>query len=342
MRSECGARAARRARAHPPPPPSRRGASAATAYVAEAFGVTHAPGAAGELARWAAAAPAAADDVEASDAFAKFLASATAKGFFKGAEEGAAHAARREKLVATFRAKVLKEAGGAAAPAPAPAPAAGDEAAAEAAKAAGNAAVAAGQHHRAVEHYSEALELAPASANRHVFFANRAAAQQALKNFAAAADDARAAVAAEPTYAKGWSRLGAALAALDDAPGAVAAYEECVARDPANKAAAAALADAKRAADGARKVAARGGGGGGGGAPNPLAGMMPPGFAMPPGMEALASDPDIRAAISDPELAPVVASMMRDGPMSIMQHMGNPKVRCVRLSARPAAATLTP
>lgn len=271
-------------------------------------------------------------DVESREDYKKFFLSAESKGFFKGTNEGSPeYAARLSKLVDKFRANVGLTAP--AAPVPPPAAVVNDEVSAEAAKMAGNKAVEAGQHRRAIELYTDAIVFAPTGKSIHVYYANRAAAKLALKDFESAAEDARSAVAADGSYAKGWSRLGGSLVELEKYTDAVEAYEKCVSLDPSNKMAVAGLADAKsrqrlalRAANAPpRNVVPAANN-------NPLAGMadmLPPGMDMGKmaGLAAMAKgDPELMAAMADPELMPIFAAMQRDGPMAIMSHMGNPKV----------------
>ncbi len=276
-------------------------------------------------------------DVESREDYKKFFSSAESKGFFKGTNEGSPeYAARLSKLVDKFRANV-----GLTAPAPAvpvqavptPAAAVNDDVSAEAAKMAGNKAVEAGQHRRAIELYTDAIVFAPSGKSIHVYYANRAAAKLSLKDFEGAAEDARSAVAADKTYAKGWSRLGGSLVELENYTDAVEAYEKCVSLDPSNKMAVTGLADAKsrqrlalRAANAPPRNAVSAAN------DNPLAGMagmLPPGMDMGKmaGMAAMAQgDPELMAAMADPELMPIFAAMQREGPSAIMKHLGNPKV----------------
>jgi small glutamine-rich tetratricopeptide repeat-containing protein alpha len=92
---------------------------------------------------------------------------------------------------------------------------------AESLKSRGNAAMAAKDYPLAIQLYSSALELRP---NCAVYLSNRAAAHSASRDHVAARADADAAVAADPAYTKGWSRLGLARFALGDARGAMEAY----------------------------------------------------------------------------------------------------------------------
>ncbi|KKF92284.1 Small glutamine-rich tetratricopeptide repeat-containing protein 2 [Ceratocystis platani] len=96
-----------------------------------------------------------------------------------------------------------------------------DKAAAESLKSKGNAAMAAKDYASAISLYSQALELHPSNA---IYLSNRAAAHSAAKDHAAAKTDAESAVALDPKYTKGWSRLGLARFALGDARGAMEAY----------------------------------------------------------------------------------------------------------------------
>jgi small glutamine-rich tetratricopeptide repeat-containing protein alpha len=75
----------------------------------------------------------------------------------------------------------------------------------------------------AIDAYSKALNLVPLNP---IYLSNRAAAYSASGQHAAASTDAEMAVAADPTYTKGWSRLGLARFAMGDAKGSMEAYEK--------------------------------------------------------------------------------------------------------------------
>ncbi|CUG89536.1 Hsc70-interacting protein, putative [Bodo saltans] len=66
-------------------------------------------------------------------------------------------------------------------------------------------------------------------------------------------------------------------------------------------------------------------GAGAGGFPGAGAGGFPGAGGIPPGMEALFSDPEIVAAMQDPEVAPKLAQLMSN-PAAAMQMMGDPKM----------------
>ena len=64
----------------------------------------------------------------------------------------------------------------------------------------------------AIECFSRCIALNPEDAK---YYSNRAAAYQAAKKFQDAATDAHRVTAMMPKWSKGWSRLGAALFALE-------------------------------------------------------------------------------------------------------------------------------
>lgn len=87
---------------------------------------------------------------------------------------------------------------------------------------------------RAYNAYSAALQLSPVGPSSHVFLSNRAAALLSLKRYAAAATDAKRAVALAPTFGKAHARLGQALYFQKDYAGAVKAYEDAMEYEPDN------------------------------------------------------------------------------------------------------------
>jgi len=83
--------------------------------------------------------------------------------------------------------------------------------------------MAAKDYARAIDLYTQALELHPRNA---VFLSNRAAAYSAAKDHESARGDAETAVAIDPKYTKAWSRLGLARFALGDPRGSMEAYQK--------------------------------------------------------------------------------------------------------------------
>lgn len=196
---------------------------------------------------------------------------------------------------AGFETGELASPASAASPAP---PSAADEAQAEALKAGGNAALEKGDVRGAEELYSAAIALVPEGKNSHIYLSNRAMARMKLNDWAGSAEDARASVRLSPGYAKGWSRLGAALQQLGNLAEAESAFERSLALDPSSTLVKSNIAECK-------KLQGKGSGGGGGGS---AAG------GLPAGMEELAP------LLSDPELMGIMSKCMSD-PTQLMQHV---------------------
>ena len=103
---------------------------------------------------------------------------------------------------------------------------------AEGRKQRGNEAFKEGNYAQAAVFYTQALELAPA---HHVALANRSACFLKMGEHERALEDARACVAAEPTFVKGHFRVGLSLHAAGRFGEAVAALEKAERLDPKNK-----------------------------------------------------------------------------------------------------------
>lgn len=94
---------------------------------------------------------------------------------------------------------------------------------ADALKTEGNRAMAAKNFDEAIEKYTAAINLNPKNA---VYFSNRAAAYSSSSQHAKAVEDAKQAIAIDPTFLKAYSRLGLAQYALGDAKAAMEAYKK--------------------------------------------------------------------------------------------------------------------
>lgn len=173
-------------------------------------------------------------DLQSSEAFVQFVKVVSAKGYFKGVEEGSTeYDERMSKLVAKFKARTEAASGGppveeagasssravppaAASKDPAPArggaPATGAKAAAEKkaeeVKGQGNKLLLAKDYEGAEKCYTEALVLSPDGPNSHVYLCNRAAALCYLGRNDDAVVDCQEAIDLNPSYAKGYTRLG--------------------------------------------------------------------------------------------------------------------------------------
>lgn len=80
----------------------------------------------------------------------------------------------------------------------------------------------------------------------HVLFSNRSAAYAKAGNYRAALEDANQTVALNPSWSKGYSRKGSALAYLGKHEEAIAAYEKGLELEPSNQQLSSGLAEVKR------------------------------------------------------------------------------------------------
>lgn len=94
---------------------------------------------------------------------------------------------------------------------------------AEALKLEGNKAMASKDYDLAIEKYTAAIASFPTNA---VYFANRAAAYSSQKKYEEAVEDAKSAIKVNPSYSKGYSRLGFAKFAQGNTQDALEAYKK--------------------------------------------------------------------------------------------------------------------
>ncbi|XP_072939296.1 stress-induced-phosphoprotein 1 [Epargyreus clarus] len=114
----------------------------------------------------------------------------------------------------------------------------------------GNAALSSGKYDEAIEFYTEGIKLDP---KNHVLFSNRSAAHAKAGNYAAALEDANTTVAINPSWSKGYSRKGSALAYLGRHDEAIAAYEKGLELEPGNQQLASGLVEVKKQAEESRQ-----------------------------------------------------------------------------------------
>jgi len=209
------------------------------------------------------------ESVKQDPKFATFEDAVKKKGFYNGVDEGSVEFLQREaKLVNKYKEKsksVVPDTKSL-------------EAEAEVKKGLGNTAVAEKEFEKAIELYSEALDLSPDGPNSHVYYSNRAAAHCHQSNYQAAIDDCEASLAIEPSYVKALARLGLANYFEGNYEESANAYERAVKIEPGNKSNVDALAKANAKLQKIQKASApkSGGAGGMGGMPDmsALAGMM--------------------------------------------------------------------
>lgn len=178
----------------------------------------------------------------------------------------------------------------------------------------GNTALKSNDFDLAIAKYTEAIAVDP---TQSTFYCNRAAAYSKKGEHANAIPDCEKAISLDPQYAVAYSRLGYAYYQMKDIPEARKAYERGLRACPDNQSLKESLqslgpAPAENPAPGADFLSSMLGGA----ANNPM-------FAD---LAKKCSSPEIQALLADPELEDLKQQLTAN-PMSILQHMGNPKVQ---------------
>ncbi|PGH18520.1 hypothetical protein AJ79_00297 [Helicocarpus griseus UAMH5409] len=221
---------------------------------------------------------------------------------------------------------------------PAPSQGGGPNEESEKLKSQGNAAMSRKDYPTAISLYTQALSIAPSNP---IYLSNRAAAYSASGNHTSAAEDAELAVAADPKYVKGWSRLGLARFALGNAKGAAEAYQKGIDAEGngGSDAMRRGLETAKKRIEEMKKEeneplaedvdeasGASRGAGGGGGMPDlsALAGMFGGGGAG--GAGGGGGMPDLSSIMSNPMFASMAQNLMSN-PDMMSNLMNNPRIR---------------
>eukprot|EP00903_Cladosiphon_okamuranus_P012279 g11516.t1 len=178
----------------------------------------------------------------------------------------------------------------------------------------GNAALKAGDFEDAISSYTKAIELDPSN---HVFYSNRSAAHLSNDNAAKALEDAELCIKANDSWAKGFTRKGAALHKLKRYDEAAEAYEEGLKTSPGDAALGRGLDDVLKA-QAASKAPAGGMGGMGGG--NPLANAFGPDM-----MARLAAEPKFVPYLADPSFVTKL-KMLQQNPNNMQMHLSDPRI----------------
>ncbi|OAX82231.1 hypothetical protein ACJ72_03424 [Emergomyces africanus] len=203
-------------------------------------------------------------------------------------------------------------------------------------KSQGNAAMSRKDYATAISLYTQALSIAPSNP---IYLSNRAAAYSASGNHTKAIEDAEIAVAADPKYVKGWSRLGLARFALGNAEGAAEAYQKGIEAEGngGSEAMRKGLETAKKRIEEMKKEeneppaedvdeasGASRGVGGAGGMPDlsSLAGMFGGGGAG----GGAGGMPDLSSIMSNPMFASMAQNLMSN-PEMMSNLMNNPRIR---------------
>lgn len=99
-------------------------------------------------------------------------------------------------------------------------------------KAEGNKYFAAKEFEKAIEAFTKAIEASPEP--NHVLYSNRSGSYASLKEYGQALKDADECVKINPSWAKGYNRVGGAQFGLGNLEDAQKAYEKCLSLDPSN------------------------------------------------------------------------------------------------------------
>jgi len=176
----------------------------------------------------------------------------------------------------------------------------------------GNAALQAGNVKEAILLYGQAI--AKDSSNK-VFYSNRSAAYMKAEDFRSALSDGEKAIELAPTWAKGYSRKGAALYALARFEEAKIAYEEASKLEPTNQTFKDEIARCASQLTGPGGSQPLGGGGA-----NPL-GQNPAEI-----FKRLSTDPRTKDYMSDPSYVQMLQDLSKD-PGNAMKHMADPRMQ---------------
>ncbi|XP_043474728.1 stress-induced-phosphoprotein 1 [Leptopilina heterotoma] len=148
----------------------------------------------------------------------------------------------------------------------------------------GNKALQEGKYDEAVKYYTEGIAI---DGSNHVLYSNRSAAYAKAEKYSQSLEDAEKTVTLQPTWAKGYSRKGSALAYLGKIDESIKAYETALQLDPSNAQIKESLADLK-----AQQGPSIG---------NP--------FSAPDLFIKLRSDPRTKAYLDDPEYLKMIQDL---------------------------------
>lgn len=148
----------------------------------------------------------------------------------------------------------------------------------------GNKALQEGKYDEAVKYYTEGIAI---DGSNHVLYSNRSAAYAKAEKYSQSLEDAEKTVTLQPTWAKGYSRKGSALAYLGKIDESIKAYETALQLDPSNAQIKESLADLK-----AQQGPSLG---------NP--------FSAPDLFIKLRSDPRTKAYLDDPEYLKMIQDL---------------------------------
>lgn len=167
----------------------------------------------------------------------------------------------------------------------------------------GNAAFAAKDYEKAVELFSKGIEVSePAN---HVLYSNRSACFASMKKFAEALKDAEECVKINPSWSKGYNRVGAARFGLGNLDEAEKSFERALELDSSNKAAKDGLQQVQQAKSPKQQM------------PDLGLGQM---FSDPNMIEKLKANPKTADMMKDPQLVAKV-TQLKNNPQALSQDL---------------------
>ncbi|OWB55994.1 hypothetical protein B5S28_g1884 [[Candida] boidinii] len=169
-------------------------------------------------------------------------------------------------------------------------------------KAQGNAAFSAKDFDKAIDLFTKAIEVSPTP--NHVLYSNRSACYASKKEFQNALNDAEECVKINPTWAKGYNRVGAAQFGLDELESAEASYKKALELDPSNAMAKSGLQSVEDMLEASM--------------PNPMG--MGKIFSDPMLITKLKANPKTASLMQDPELVAKVQKLQAN-PSSMSQDL---------------------
>ena len=163
----------------------------------------------------------------------------------------------------------------------------------------GNEAFAAKKFEDAIEHFSQAIELDPSN---HVLWSNRSASYLSLNKFQEAKNDAEKCVSLNGSWAKGYTRLGAAYHGLRDFEKAIETYKKGQELDPASTT----FADSIQLVQKDQRAAM----------PNPFGKVFGPDCLV-----KISQNPQLAPFLSQPDYVQIISTLMQNPSMiqSFMQ-----------------------
>lgn len=177
-------------------------------------------------------------------------------------------------------------------------------------KAQGNKHFAAKEFDKAIEQFSLAIDASDAP--NHVLYSNRSACYASLKDFSKALDDAQQCVSINPSWAKGYNRVGAAQYGLGQLDEAKNSYSKALELDPANAMAKSGLEAVQNAEASAE--------------PDMGLGKI---FSDPDMINKLRNNPKTASLMNDPGLVAKLMQLQANPKAGMASLMGDPRMMTV-------------